>query len=1036
MDNISNRRGFFRNASVFASTLLLNSVPTALGQAKDLVEALKKKSSVRALSDIEDFLNPNYLFIDDSIPGELLIQAFDFQLGADFTFKESGLKKVVIYCFNLRVNGAFENPGGSIFIVCRNLICGSNASMSVNGFNGMSAGKQPSECTDEFPNGKDGDNLNIDGSQIMLNGFPAGICDLHFEEIHGDLSISAVGGQGGKGEDGAEGCNGRNGKNGTSERTSCANRGRATQGEDGLPPGINGAGASGGSGGQGGRIDVSSLEDIKTSNLDVATGLNTYYFDKGKIQCRYNGGGKGAGGNGANAVNHGGSGGIGGEKFDCHREPRGGPIHDRSFVSVSATFDIDFCDCTSAGRAPSGIDRTAQLSVPANNGVSGPEGAKGVSECKGKTSEFLTKMPTSYVRILLLKAEYLYINKQLETCTQVLIYISNIDDQFKSKEQGEVDLTQISSYLPKESINDFKPIFSKAILYLDQISRGLDFWANPNNYVTLLDQYYINNEIQALYIHFKDFEDQVVHIASRDLTYKTSANYFATQRTKNTNLISELQQELIKKDETLALLHVEIKQRLQETIYRRAELIKKEADFKNAVENSSKGCSFASVLSGISQIVTIATGLASGVGAIVAVTQVISKTVALKNDFLDKVDEVAPGLSPSKWKNVLKDEQFVTKVEKIKDLSGKFTDNVEKVQQAFRSNEEVHAPSGLIAMQRDEFKAQIKDYIGKYPEAKAFQDEFLAFLDFNDLTNQKRQELTDTFMAMVEITNRIHQLNIDNANLSVAAAKNEEKKVDSRTKFIFLDAYLKSKQLLLKLIYLQSKSIDYLTLSQTEFNAELYSYGIKALNENYLTKNALRLNNFLNNSVNVRAQGATINPIVIKKEEYPFTFSKFITGEVLSNTGQKIHRFYFSISPIDGKYLQGTESEVYLTAAKVIIKGIKNIDDNISFTLKHSGNSLFIRSQDGSHQYFSHRPVLRGMTYNIKKPKQYKDQFDSLLSISFENSSGKSPYIGVSPFADWVIEVNPAVPINKGIDFTGVTSIEIMFQYYATAFSS
>lgn len=1007
--------GFFLGESLFKSLLANNS--TYLHSKKYTLES----------PNILDCLNPKYL-LDDYLD-EILIQAYDFELNKDNDYKAGG-KQITLYCENLTINGRFENPGGTLNIFCRNLICINNATLFLNGKDARQNGaKKVSTCDGAHPNGKDADNIAPNGIKYDLDGSNAGNGNISFRSLIGRLDILANGGKGGKGEDGGDACDGNNGPNGADDKSDCYTNRPGSAGGDGVAPGINGRGANGGKGGNGGFIQVISALSIKSSQYNYSTGNFAYDFENGNIiYCETMQGKGGDAGVGGNKIAKGGSKGIGGTINRCHESGR----------------EASNCHCKISGRYPDGIDRNNEKSQIGAAGYTGQKGKTGTLTITPDYDSSFSYFPTSFVRFLLLKAEYSYINNNYSSAVNTLSWIIEIQSFFEKQNIKSTATEKFSAYLANESVTVFNQLFIYANVYLNQIRLGYDFFGNSSNYVTLLDSEFINARIDQLYKFLVDFEDLSEKVCEQSNDDKTIGILISNQKEKNNVRINNLKSNITKETDFLYSLNSEIVNRLNEITNLKKRISEKEKLFKEAVEKATRdsNCSLTNVLSVFGSIVSVASGVGAGIGIVTAGMSSLSDTTKMAGDFFKKVESVGPWFSPEKWKDIANsggDKSIVSQINNIKGEVNDFTSNVQLFKNSFLTDKGQN--KDLIALSFDEtdstlskekFISQMKDYIDKFNEAKEYQKEVLNYIDYCDVTNQKRLEFTNRFLQILKDQAQIDQLEYDNNSLSSAKIRNGAKSVDSKIRILFLDSYLKTKQTLLYLLYLQSKSIDYLTLNATVFDSQLYEFGIKALNEKYIVSNHARLIESLENATTRRQPGNSIDGNIFSKTGYPISFQKFIEGKVSADGKNKKHIFDFTLEPINGLYLEGEWAEIYITSSKVFIEGLFTESGSVSFTLKHFGNSKFITSK-GKKIFFTHKPVLRGLTYDWKN-QIYKEEFKNIIADFKLEGSKTNPYVGVSPFAHWSIEINPQVPINKGLKLDNVTKLIIKFDFYYKPF--
>lgn len=975
-------------------------------------------------------LSDNYILVDDYLPDHILIQSHTFAIGNDFTFADIPGKHIVILSNILYVNGKFKNQGKNLTVFCNELICGTDALIDISGLDGeVIPFPQTSNFEGDHPNGTDADNIDPNGQPYKINGQNAGICTLYFSKFTGQLQVVAKGGDGATGEEGGPAGNGRDGRDGD----------RDQNGGDGIPPGTNGNGAIGGNGGNGGLINLGTTVPLVEDASTPLSGEYKICYPQGHIRSQIIMGNGGTGGKGGNVPANGGRGGTGG--LVEHTEEFYSDRHSGTKTSYGPD------------RRPNGRDYHEILSEPGRGGDAGSMGIIGHLKRDIVFKAIAADLPSSFLRIQILKAEYYYVNNAYKEAQNIYSWISGLINWSQRPLNETVNADNFSPYLEKEPYSLAKNQYDQANLCLNRLNLGSDFFGNLNNYVTLLDSEFINDRIKTLQPFFEQFETLKNAIVIQNATYQETRSSLTLQKVANRDKIEKLKTEINIESTVAFALNDEIILRQNQLSVKKNKLLEKEAAFKNAVEAANHGCSLLGALGAIGSVVGIIAGIASGIGAIGAAVLTMDDAFKIKNNFINNIDEVGPWIDPVKWKKVFAmggDNNLVKQVDTLKGHLAGFDGDIKSLRDNFARGKGnstlvayVYDADHPTAESKKDFVDHMKSFLDqkdgsgnlRFPEAQTYQDEALAYIDFCEEVNRKRFEFTNHFLSIVSLTNQVSQLNLDNNLITNALTVDETTKVSSTIKAIVLDSYAKSLQFALKLIYLQKKSIDYFTLYPEPFNAQLYDKGIKGTYQTYLNGNQQTLINYLDNSNTGRSKEKNIDPIEIRKEQYPLLFEAFFTGTVNALTREKVHTIMFSIAPFKNLYLgpnAANWAEIYVTAVKLTLVGVKTNGGFVSINLQHSGISQFIRT-DQTSVFFTHKPILKQCYYRIQDGN-YASDFSQIVGDYVLN--GQNPYVGVSPFTNWTLQIDENVPANKGLDLKNVESIELYFDFYYKPFQN
>lgn len=967
-------------------------------------------------------------YIDDYKPKSKLVQCYEYTLNPT---DEKGIdgEKWVILCYNLNLSGNFINWGGEITIFCKNIVCNGQCSIDVSGKNSNFPALRK-DTPIGVKDGIDADNKDSNGIYFgdELNGKNGGSISIYAENIYGDLILQANGGNGAMGQSGADSIKGNEGRTGVNidrvatyiDNNLIEQLKLEAKGSDGDKATKGGNGANGGEGGEAGVI---------------------FYYSKYKSSlCFLNGGNGGKGGIYGNG-NFGGKGGKGG--IISIREPidhgsigdHGG--HNSLLYKLTKEIKYNENEFDSYG-IYNGYDG---INYDGEKGKNGEHGNNG-SDKNSKTPEFNTdhlvfsaSLTPNYFRSLLLQAEDFYLNNDLKSAYSILEWLLKIENYLKIN--NTLTFTKVSDYYDFFPVEDFEPFFSKAKIYVNQISQGADFFGNFSNYTTLLDESFLDKSIlnyKNAIVSYESLLDQTLQGDNSIVAQISSKNQIKESINININLIK---QESIKLTETLEPLNKEIISRLEETDRIKSRIEVLENEFRRAVQDSTNGCSLQDTLGTITKIVSVGVAISSGIGAIGALAAVASGSANLIEDFKTKYNKTNPGFDTNKWKEIVeegqnkdatKDTSIISQVGKVQKSAGDFVTDAKVIGDAYNQLEEKHSSLVTIpqadlsnAANKQKFIDQMKDFISKYDEAKEYQDEVIFFFDFCDLTNQKRLRFTYTILQVINNTNDIiiYEKDISEINSNLLALN--DNKLSSYAKTVIVDTYLKLRKFYIKLIYLQKKSIDFLLLESSAFSLDFYNGKIDAIDSNYLVNKALLIDALENSTASSIRTNIDI-PYEISEQTHPISFRVLKESKFLENNSPI--SFFFSL-PVNCKGLDHIR-EIKLFSVKIYLIGVKTKTGSIGFSLRHFGDSVFVTKKNVS-VGFNHNSIIKPLQYPIDTNK-YDLFFDKSKSKYYSAEIKNDYYVGISPFANWGLYI-PNRSINDGLDLSNLEKIQIILEY-------
>lgn len=850
----------------------------------------------------------------------------------------------------------FTLRGKNITIYSRKIICADGAILDTSG---------PDDTTFVLPynppkanngsgqgdSGKPGGNGGATPETTAKDGMVAGNIIIKAGTITGKLNLKAVGGkgqQGQNGQDGGDGINGGPGKDAVINRVQHDRRHpdgwdvtQATAGGNGGNAGGGGNAGKSGNGGAGGTITVNTITALANDQVSHTN----------------NGGTPGA------AATPGKAGKIG----------NAGP---GGRIAVQSTSHDHFhrviweLSNNRQGGAQNGA--TASDGAAATGATKGNDGAYTAGSISDPSSMLAEN--TNMLSLLQLTMRYAEI-EYLEA------HLSNAKDYYQwvvaltSKETATTGLAA-----------EFAGLNKQCRALIDQISQGLDYYANPMNYVPIvsLDYYQTSldgmiatgNSIESVYNDYTAFLSNQTHNF-------TGMNNAISQAEEVIKTYKGIQDNL--KTQILALPPV-INQ-LSDALAAQYTVVMNANDaFKKAVEKA-QGCSLASLLALLKTIVNVGTDVYAAFTA----PSVKSVTTAIK-DFVDVGISIENGKIIQDPNAIPSDPQSVANAWKSINPSGAG---------------DVADDKKLIVLQAD-FDKTIKPYLS-LPEAQEYQKQIHDYIGIAQARNAKLLDYTNACIQYVAIIGKIAQKQLEVDRIKAQIAQENVPGLISYRNFMY-NLYQDFKSFVLKYLYQENRAFIYWSQSSSEFTIVDDSFiGLGKFHSSLKGKIIDQINMYSNPK-----QPITDLKIMLKPDGREKQFANLSTTRT----------FTFNIQTDDDHFLGW--ANILLTNFKIYINGATMADNgNLYVQFLHQGSVAVIDPQNVAHNY-THNQVLSVYQYTMNggTPKDVAGG-----SLGGDGTGDNKKRIALSPYATFTINIPEKY--NKGAKLDKIDSIEIHFAGYA-----
>lgn len=1034
-----NRKQFLKLIGMnSAGIAILNSFPTSIIASPNFGFDIENNNT-----EDSNTLSPNlfdavksYKLIQSDNNNNLLVIAYE--LTDEIISSLPKERNVAIFCYKC----SFKN-GGSITLNGRNLfllsksIAFNNSTINTHYYtiqdanpiqkNGLE-GKIKEQKNIIAPNGED---FAINGSGFKsadpINGKNGGDITIRCLEAKGNFDLIAKGGNGGKGQMGA---NGRDGDDNIDPNNISAPNhvGKIY----GFPGEIGGQGALGGFGGDGGNVDI-LIPDIKLlKNLNLAGG------EQGESGEAGNSGLNGSG------IEH---------FFAGDIEVSGNKGNGSRIVHTYGNRNI-----SSTGR-----------NEPGKKNMNTGERKGKAGKITVNSGDFFKYIPLEYGKLLLLKAESLYLNsaykennENLNQAYELLSYIykiasSNPGNGFskvepKIESNTTIDLGATISeeekfildnlfYLKeyKSDSKQWEAIKQKCSCYLNQIQLNLDFFGNPPNYAPNLAYDFLASNFRdniPLVDGFEMFAKKIT-MQQNGLKKEIFQNtQYILQCKRN---ITYLNSEIENYKKLIISLNIELQQRFT-TIENLKQILQNDQALLQKAIDDSGGCSFSMVLSCLTAIVAIAAAVVScGAATVAAVAAVASVASALKtvNDF----KELTQALNNEK--TVL--NQGVNNLSgKLKEVSNGIQtvrENVAEIKKAFNEKNVANhtIPDFLIAVDTSKFDTTIDKILddpnlsdSAKEKAAKFKSDYHYFVDYVSVTNQKRIEIT---ASVLQISNSYHERELQNQQFDRYSEINlTDNALLISDKLDLFDIYYKIKLQASYLIYLQNKSLLYQYPNQkNDFDGIYDQLELEYLKSDAFTANWYNIYRFNQTATSIQNPRNTLKPLVIEfsnnqgsninqdtAKNYISYFSHQDFQTPLKDAKGNIYfSCHFNIVPTSANHNYIFLNSYNIKAMGVIaqLKSKKIEHDNLDFKLTHLGNSVITTDKEFNTMQFFQDSKTVSLFSKISSKRNSPPSFNSRLTDGTDPTSNlvertlnqDFAQLGRSPFASWKIEISTVV---------------------------
>jgi len=540
--------------------------------------------------------------------------------------------------------------------------------------------------------------------------------------------------------------------------------------------------------------------------------------------------------------------------------------------------------------------------------------------------------------------------------------------RLSSQEVGEPTTTELQA------------VAAQAYSIVSNLKLGLDTFGNAPHYVSDLTPQFLKEQNAEWIKIAQTIQDAYLLLITEgsDRDVKSSQLGLARQQVANAYEIAK--KTIINGQQSITTIQVDILKLNSRVLELQQQMQEADAALKRAVRARSGGCDLGNLIAFVAGVVTIATAVYTGYGA-------LSGMMAAAN---------AVPRTQSGVQGVINDFKVITK--SFED--SKLTDRYVEMQRAFdQVKDALKTDKTKIVISSEAFEEQLAPYLDM-PEAVRFRDLMRQLADVAQSKNSKQYEITQLVEQIqkeqAEQTSR--RLESDRIGRMVANLKNPAMAECT----VFLGRFLEQTKLqILRTTDLQRRGVSYLTCTPIKL-----SYRSTVV-EDLLIPQA-QLGEAWTRALQEQggARQSMDAEFELKRESDPAFFSN------LAEKGQAV----FSV-PIDHPSFNRGGTSFVLASEVGLNIDFPNGVKAYTCRLTHSGTSL-VRDKAGKVFNFLHsrRPTI--LSY-----RRSGEDWVPTVAVA-GNLRGDDKYISLSPFTTWTVEFDPV----ELVDWSTVTKFACAFK--------
>lgn len=627
--------------------------------------------------------------------------------------------------------------------------------------------------------------------------------------------------------------------------------------------------------------------------------------------------------------------------------------------------------CNHTKRGPNGAKGTTGKLVNGNssNGVQGVIGLK-----KEETlilKQQLTGFSFSYFKMLLHEVELDYLNERRTEASQKLMWMEGILSSGNELTNESVDIAMSENAIQQNEVYT-QVLLERVQALLIQLSQGLDFYGNFQNFVPLTSISIYEASIDQMLLLSKDIEEayNTYYDKKQDAASKRNAivNAVDSIESQKDNLL--LSKEQIVKE--VGQTKEQIAEMLGEIIVLEQRVRYAKEEFESAVSREA-ACGLSDVLQAASAIALVA----SGIGTVAGGLAMLSET----NNYVQK----------QKVKERFKEKaKYISKHSKT--VSGGF-DDISKGYQSVKGMLDADRDGAKIIAAQEDFEAAVSKF-EHLPEAREYRKLMRQLLSLYRVRNGKILEVDSKITRILEMEIEAEELGLDIQTTRFRLLTVFNPRLAEHVMF-FERATSMAKTALLRAIIMEHKALQYWGLTRSLVPKNLQDRSIAQLSSFHLSFKDKHLR--LIEERNAIPQPIHPKKMMLKRELLEDVYAVF----------DEIGRFSFELS---------TTNPSYRFYARVLVNSVEiNIETEEPMTgwawafMRHNGQSTFVDQLGKLHKY-SHR--RRDRVGEIHPGS-------NSVTLPLGGEIGK--YAFLSPFTNWTFRMEFAN--EEGELLTGIDEI-------------